>query len=222
MTKCVLDVIRKFATGNKKLDINPEIVQQRCYQNTHWTRAAPIPIQCMPYQTGRSQATRRKKLLLLTPQINWNNNADFFNFTRGRFVVDEREQMSRRHVRFNMNELALIAAKSVGARFCVDIQKCADGMFNKAYIFLLDNGRQVIGKVPNPNAGISHYTTASEVATIDFMRNVLKTPAPEVYAWNSRVDSENAVGAEYIIMEKLDGIPLGRVWPSLLPPDNLN
>jgi hypothetical protein len=42
------------------------------------------------------------------------------------------------------------------------------------------------------------------------MRNNLSTPTPRVLAWDSRRD--NAVGAEYIIMEKAEGVPLGRVW----------
>ncbi|DAA72768.1 TPA_exp: Uncharacterized protein A8136_5437 [Trichophyton benhamiae CBS 112371] len=151
----------------------------------------------------------------------WNIHDEFFQFTRGRFVIDEKEQLSKRHVRFNMNELAQEAAKAVGAKYCINVEKCADGMFNKAYIFTLDNDKQVIGKVPNPNAGIPHYTTASEVATLDFMRNVLKTPTPKVYSWNSRKDKGNNVGAEYIIMEKFDGVQLGQVWPSLDPSDKM-
>jgi hypothetical protein len=31
------------------------------------------------------------------------------------------------------------------------------------------DGRTVIGKVPNPNAGPPHYVTASEVATMSFV-----------------------------------------------------
>jgi hypothetical protein len=42
-------------------------------------------------------------------------------------------------------------------------------MHNKAIRFTMDDGFQVIGKVPNPNAGLPHYTTASEVATMDFV-----------------------------------------------------
>jgi hypothetical protein len=68
-----------------------------------------------------------------------------------------------------MNELAQVAAKSIGASHCVGIEKCPDGLYNKAYIFTMDNGHQVIGKVPNPNAGVPHHTTASEVATMDFV-----------------------------------------------------
>lgn len=77
--------------------------------------------------------------------------------------------MAIRRVQFDMNELAQVAAKSIGASLCVDIEKCPDGLYNKAYIFTMDNGHQVIGKVPNPNAGVSYYTTASEVATMDFV-----------------------------------------------------
>lgn len=99
----------------------------------------------------------------------WNQREEFFRFTRGRFVYDESEQLARRYVRFNMNALASLAADAAGATECVDIQKCPDGMYNKAFILTMDNGKQVIGKIPNPNAGIPHYTTASEVATMDFV-----------------------------------------------------
>ncbi|PYH85069.1 hypothetical protein BO82DRAFT_399017 [Aspergillus uvarum CBS 121591] len=44
----------------------------------------------------------------------------------------------------------------------------ADGMHNKAIRFTMDNRFQGVGKVPNPNAGLPHFTTASEVATMDF------------------------------------------------------
>ncbi|KAL1971012.1 hypothetical protein VTN77DRAFT_2846 [Rasamsonia byssochlamydoides] len=93
-----------------------------------------------------------------------------FEFTRGRFLVNEAEQMARRRVRFNVNELASVAANSVGANRCVNIEKCPDDLYNKAYVLTMDDGTQLIGKVPNPNAGIPHYTTASEVATMDFKR----------------------------------------------------
>lgn len=53
------------------------------------------------------------------------------------------------------------------------------------------------------------------------MRNVLQTPVPQVYTWNSRVNGDNRVGAEYIIMERASGVPLGSVWDSLEPPDKL-
>jgi hypothetical protein len=36
----------------------------------------------------------------------------------------------------------------------------------------MQDGAQVVGKVPNPNAGRAHYTTASEVATMDFVSRI--------------------------------------------------
>jgi hypothetical protein len=46
------------------------------------------------------------------------------------------------------------------------------------------------------------------------VRNVLGTPVPRVFAWSSMAQ-ENPVGAEYIIMEKVPGIELERVWSSM-------
>lgn len=71
-----------------------------------------------------------------------------------------------------MEELSSIAANSVGSKRCVGIEKFSDGMFNKAFLFTMDDGKEVVGKVPNPNAGQSYYTTASEIATMDFVRNL--------------------------------------------------
>jgi len=70
-----------------------------------------------------------------------------------------------------MNELARAAADAVGASLCLSVKKYPDGMFNKAFLMIMDDGQEVVAKVPNPNAGIPHFTTASEVATMDFVRS---------------------------------------------------
>lgn len=111
----------------------------------------------------------RPLCLLLLKSLDWNKFDEFFSFTRGRFVVDEENQMNRRYIRFNMNELVQIAAQSVGSGYCDSVQKCPDGMYNKSFVLMMDDGQEVIAKVPNPNAGVCHYTTASEVATMDFV-----------------------------------------------------
>ncbi|PGH36873.1 hypothetical protein GX50_00331 [[Emmonsia] crescens] len=85
----------------------------------------------------------------------------------------------------------------------------------------MNNGKEVITKIPNPNANIPYYTTTSEVATKDFTRNILQTPAPHVYTWNAHVDENNPVGAEYIVMEKMPGVLLSKVLKSLLHEDAL-
>jgi len=61
---------------------------------------------------------------------------------------------------------------------------------------------------------------ADALTDIPQARNVLGTPVPRVFAWSSKA-RENPVGAEYIIMEKVPGIELERVWPSMRIGDRL-
>lgn len=44
------------------------------------------------------------------------------------------------------------------------------------------------------------------------MRTVCKIPVPEVHVWSSQ---NNSVSADYIVMEKVSGVPLGSVWSSM-------
>lgn len=76
-----------------------------------------------------------------------------------------------------MNTVARVAADSVGAAECISVTKYPDGMFNKTFLMTMEDGREVVAKVPNPNAGILHFTTASEVATMDFVSS-FRTPSP--------------------------------------------
>lgn len=77
--------------------------------------------------------------------------------------------MAQHNLEFNVNELARIAAETVGSRSCIRIRKFADGMYNRAMLLTMENGSEVVAKVPNPNAGRAFYTTASEVATMEFV-----------------------------------------------------
>jgi hypothetical protein len=106
--------------------------------------------------------------------MNWNANDHWFRYTRGRFLSNEGHEMAIRRAEFNMNELAKRAAESIGRTYtqCAQVEKFPDGMFNKAFLFTMQDGAQVVGKVPNPNAGRAHYTTASEVATMDFVSRI--------------------------------------------------
>ncbi|KAI7183252.1 hypothetical protein KC316_g8072 [Hortaea werneckii] len=49
---------------------------------------------------------------------------------------------------------------------------------------------------------------------MDFMRNTLGIPAPRVYAWCNDAQ-ETPVGAEYIVMEKVEGVPLDTVYGTM-------
>ena len=91
--------------------------------------------------------------------------------------------------------------------------KVAEGGFNKIFLLTMKDGLEVIARLPTPIAGPSHYTTASEVATLDLLRNTLKVPVPKVFASSNTVD--NPVGAEYFIMERFRGESLASRWLSL-------
>ncbi|KAI8943289.1 hypothetical protein NX059_001309 [Plenodomus lindquistii] len=69
-------------------------------------------------------------------------------------------------------------------------------------------------KATSPNASFPFYTTASEVATMDFIRSRLQIPVPKVLSYSTKANA-NTVGAEYIIVEKSPGIELARVWDRL-------
>lgn len=97
-------------------------------------------------------------------------DTDLFRYTSGRWLWDEEQQLRDRFSPFNMPELQRIAAQSVGADTCIAITKLAEGLFNKTFRLELDNGSSVIARIPHPIAGPRYYTTASEVATMEFVR----------------------------------------------------
>ncbi|KAF2133876.1 phosphotransferase enzyme family protein [Dothidotthia symphoricarpi CBS 119687] len=134
-------------------------------------------------------------------------------FTSGRWLWGEREQLAARYIKFDLQKLCQLATSSVGSDSCAKVMKISEGQYNKVLSLTTDDGIEVIAKLPNPNAGRPHFTTASEVATMNFLRSA-DLPIPKIYAWNSRL-VDNPVGAEYIIMEKQPGIMLDDVWDGM-------
>lgn len=94
---------------------------------------------------------------------------DYHRYTSGRWLWDEDSQLSERYKRFNVSELKKISAQTVGAQTCVSMIKLAEGGFNKVFRLAMDDGTIVLARIPNPNAGPPFKTTASEVATMDFV-----------------------------------------------------
>ncbi|PTU25261.1 hypothetical protein P175DRAFT_0528800 [Aspergillus ochraceoroseus IBT 24754] len=82
---------------------------------------------------------------------------DLFRYTSGRWLVDEKHQLPQRFVKFNVENLCYQASS------------------------LFDNGREVIAKIPCPNVGTPSLTTASEVATLNFLRSCSSIRVPEEF-----------------------------------------
>ncbi|KAG1851844.1 kinase-like domain-containing protein [Suillus subalutaceus] len=136
-----------------------------------------------------------------------------FRYTTDRWLYNEREQNSCRYVKFDVDSLLDIACKAVGARSCTAVAKLSEGSYNKAFLLTFDNETQVIARIPCPIAGPSYLTTASEVATLEFAREVLQLPVPRILTWSgAEKGSTNCVGVDYIIMEAVPGVPLGMRW----------
>lgn len=55
------------------------------------------------------------------------------------------------------------------------VLECVEGQFNKVFILTMDDGDEVVAKLPNPNAGPPFYTLASEVATRHFVSELLSS-----------------------------------------------
>ncbi|KAJ5788891.1 phosphotransferase enzyme family protein [Penicillium psychrosexuale] len=136
-----------------------------------------------------------------------------FSNTITRWIFNEKEQLRARYVKFNIAELQRVAGKAIQQDCCSRIEKIAEGGFNRVFLLTASNGQQVIARIPTSIAGPPHYTTASEVATINFLRNVLGLPVPKILAYST--SASNPVGAEYIIMEYVQGESLATRWLSL-------
>lgn len=93
-----------------------------------------------------------------------------------------------------------------------DMHKLAEGRCNRVFKVQLTDGRRFIARIPTPLAGPAHLVTASEVATMQFLRNRLGlTQVPRVLSWSSDA-LDTPVGSEYIIMVIADGVELHAVW----------
>ncbi|QRD89853.1 hypothetical protein F9C07_2232294 [Aspergillus flavus] len=135
---------------------------------------------------------------------------ELFAYTNGHFLVDEQRQLNRRYLNFDLDTLCDVAASAGGdSSRIVTIEKL-EGGFSKALLMKKGNGKEVIAKLPCRIAGPTSLTTACEVGVLEYVRKYTSIPAPRVFSWSS--DDSNPVGAEYIIMEKVAGVPLFEQW----------
>lgn len=78
--------------------------------------------------------------------------------------------MAKRYVAFDINELVKVAAQAVGSTSCVSLDIIPDGLHSKTFLLKMNDDAQAVAKLTNPCAGRPHFTTASEVATMDYVR----------------------------------------------------
>ncbi|KZT08926.1 protein kinase subdomain-containing protein PKL/CAK/Fmp29 [Laetiporus sulphureus 93-53] len=143
---------------------------------------------------------------------------DRFNYSSGRWLVNNDLRLEERRREFNVDELCRLAAQSVG-RSSQDIakfMKLAEGGFNRTFLITMHGGFEMVARIPYPVTVPKFYAIASEVATMRFLRSS-GLPVPEVYDYSP--SSDNAAETKYIFMEYIKGTKLSDVWLELKEPD---
>ena len=161
-----------------------------------------------------------------------------FKYTNGRFLANEKKALDRRYVTFDIDRLCAIAA-STGQHSPVCAIEKMEGGFSKALLLRKEDGSEIVAKIPFSIAGPPKYTTASEVAVLQYRKHSVtdeltlcsrlmastvnthtQVSVPRVLAWSS--DPSNPVGVEYIIMEKAPGIQLFKAWDDMSDADQFS
>ncbi|THV51389.1 hypothetical protein BGAL_0112g00090 [Botrytis galanthina] len=133
-----------------------------------------------------------------------------FTYTSGRWLHRDKEQRALRRVDFHFQELCnKVLSLCPEASHIISYEK-REGGFNRVLVFLLDDGKRVVVRLPTRVAGPSALTTNSEVATIAYVKSHTTIPVPHILAWSD--DASNPIGSEYIIMRHVTGVPLRERW----------
>lgn len=113
-----------------------------------------------------------------------------------------------------------VAASSCGRTDAdiVSFRKLGEGGSNRTFELTMRDGLQVVAKLPYPSTIPKRYATASEVATMDLVR-LHGVPVPKIYDYSTT--SQNPVGCEFIIMERVAGKELRHVWSKETPQQRL-
>ncbi|KAE8137321.1 kinase-like domain-containing protein [Aspergillus pseudotamarii] len=119
-----------------------------------------------------------------------------FEYTNGRFLANEGHERSKRYARFNLDALCTLVSSLPTVSSPISKIDNMEGYFNKAMLMTAENGKEIIAKIPCPQAVPPESRTS--------------IPALKAIAWSS--DSSNPVGSKYILLEKADGRQLVDVW----------
>lgn len=139
---------------------------------------------------------------------------DLFCPTAGRWLWDEPRKQQDHTRKFDLKALEHVIIKAAGPNIgtsTFQIKKLTEGASNKVFLAVVGEQRLIV-KIPDPVVP-PRLATASEVATLEFLRSELGLPVPKVFSWSD--SNDNPVGCEYIIMEEAQGRPLNTVWSAL-------
>lgn len=129
----------------------------------------------------------------------------------------EMEALALAHPRINFNELKRRASVAFSAS-CTHVKKLTKG--NNHELFVLFFGSLKTPLQPEwsciarfPQQTRSNGRMASELAAMRYVRSKTTIPVPEVYLYD--FNPRNKVGAPFILMKRIPGHSLDKIWNSL-------
>ncbi|GES94013.1 kinase-like domain-containing protein [Rhizophagus clarus] len=111
----------------------------------------------------------------------------------------------------DINVLQQLASSRLN-RQCVHARRLTRGFYNEIYLLQFDTGPDCIARL---SRSLVHPTAkfASEVSTMQYVAQNTNIKVPEVYDWDCTV--HNPIKTPYILMERLPGQHLYRIWDEL-------
>ncbi|TCD61011.1 hypothetical protein EIP91_009162 [Steccherinum ochraceum] len=108
--------------------------------------------------------------------------SDLFNYTSGRWIINDALRHEERRHFFNVDELSRLAAESVNRSpdDVVKFEKLAEGGFNRSFLITMRDKFQLVARIPYPYTVPKYFAIASEVATMDYLR-AFGLPIPKIY-----------------------------------------
>ncbi|PGH19040.1 hypothetical protein AJ79_00074 [Helicocarpus griseus UAMH5409] len=121
----------------------------------------------------RTSALRNFHLvpIVQASQADSHPNRGLFSYTSGRFIYDEKLRFQERYVEFDIPALKeAVAEHASGHGPVVTFTKFSEGGFNRIFLATLEDGFRVIVKIPYHITVPKYYATASEAATLSFLK----------------------------------------------------
>lgn len=91
-----------------------------------------------------------------------------FEYTNGRFLVNERRETAQRYAKFDVDALCTLVSSLPSVSSPISKIDKMEGGFNKALLMTAENGKEVIAKIHFPKLVPPKYSTASKAAVMDF------------------------------------------------------
>lgn len=118
--------------------------------------------------TCRGTSSTLAEVLCLNVQGQPIPGEQLFTYTNGRFLMHEEYQISRRYAAFKLDELCRLVSHLPSIQSPVLSIDKIEGGFNKALMMRMENGKEVVVKMPFPKSVPRQCATESEAAVLDF------------------------------------------------------